>query len=250
MDAPAPDTLAAMGPDGAGAAHAAPETSEAVQHAIADTLRESIALFAHDLSNPLQSMMVLIELAMDDIPPGAPRDRLELALGASTKMRDMLQSFARVCRVGSDGEVRAAAVGPALQRCVQVLQRRCERLNLAIRCHDEPVADALLPAPQIELAILGIFLSALSVLGRTEHRGGEVNVVGSVPAKLGGRTARLEFGIAGIRGQDTTMSTLAFDAARIDRAEALLTGSGARLVRHPNASVRLEFPLAKARATP
>ncbi len=242
--------LRAMGKAGSGAVPAAPQAGAAMHRAVADTVREAIALFTHDLSNPLQSMMVLIELAMDDVPPGPAHGRLEQALGASTKMRDMLQSFARVCRVGSEHEGEAPAAGVALRRCTQMLQRRCERLHLAIHCHDEPVAAVPLPAPQVELAMLGILLSAVAVLARTEHQGGEITVVGSIPRKLGGHTARLEFGIAGIRGQDTTLSTLSFDRARIQRAQMLLDGSRARLMPHPNGSVRLEFPAAGAAPSP
>src|SRR5690606_28468532 len=64
-----------------------------------EVLLEAMEIFTHDLSNPLQSLIVLTELALDDTPEGTEEyDRCRQSLEAAERMRTLVQGLAGLTR--------------------------------------------------------------------------------------------------------------------------------------------------------
>ena len=67
-----------------------------------EILHEALEIFAHDLSNPLQSLIVLTELALDDATPGSEDEmRCRQSLEAAERMRTLVSGLAGLTRGGS-----------------------------------------------------------------------------------------------------------------------------------------------------
>lgn len=93
-------------------------------------LRELVSVLAHDLSNPLQSLTVLLELAFEELDEANPAHiKIKQSLGAAQRMRHMVRDLSEFARARS-ARAKAPTVESALQRCVGVFERRFERQQI------------------------------------------------------------------------------------------------------------------------
>lgn len=123
-------------------------------------LRELIALMVHDLSNPLQSLSMLLELAQDDVAPGSePHERLIEASRAAVTMRRLVRGlgdFNRSARLGQ--EVPAARL---VSSTLGVLERRFERQGMQLINQVEGLDEADVVG-EFQLVLLTLLLAGLS----------------------------------------------------------------------------------------
>lgn len=123
-----------------------------------DALLELIAIFTHDLSNPLQSITVLCELGLDDAPEGSDDQlRAQQCLEAAQRMRALLQGLGGLSR-HTEGNY---ALGELVDRAVRVLVRRFDRHNTAIDVDLGPAAGLRI-ATGFEFVLLTICLGFLT----------------------------------------------------------------------------------------
>ncbi|MHC4830273.1 MAG: histidine kinase dimerization/phospho-acceptor domain-containing protein, partial [Planctomycetota bacterium] len=91
---------------------AASTTAEA-KRAQADlaALRGLLAVMAHDLSNPLQSLTVLLELSLEDLATTHPAHaKLDQCLDAAQRMRGMVRDLSGFART-STRRLRSPTIG-------------------------------------------------------------------------------------------------------------------------------------------
>lgn len=123
-----------------------------------DALLELIAIFTHDLSNPLQSITVLCELGLDDAPEGSDDQlRAQQCLEAAQRMRALLQGLSGLSRY-HDG---AYPLSDLVDRAIRVLVRRFDRHNTEVDVDLGSAAPRRIPAA-FEFALLTICLGFLS----------------------------------------------------------------------------------------
>lgn len=123
-------------------------------------LRELIALMVHDLSNPLQSLSMLLELAQDDVQPNTEaHERLVEASRAAVAMRSLVRGlgdFNRSSRVGD--QVAAARL---VSSTLKVLDRRFSRQGIELVDRSRGLEETMVPAG-FQLVFLTLILSALA----------------------------------------------------------------------------------------
>lgn len=124
-------------------------------------LRELIALMVHDLSNPLQSLSMLLELAQDDVDPSSEaHERLVEASRAAVAMRTLVRGlgdFNRSARAGD--EVPAARL---VSSTLGVLQRRFSRQGIELIDQPRDLDEHTQVDAQFQLLFLTLLLSALA----------------------------------------------------------------------------------------
>ncbi len=210
--------------------------------AIADAITELIGIFTHDLSNPLQSLTVLLELTLDDLPSDSDEHaRLGQSLEATERMRQMIRDFAGLARSGRSPSA-ISSCSAALERVLGLLRRRFDRHKIRYKINLGDVAEVPVPASTFEMGLLSLLLSAVAASADSEFATFEFSIVGAFPAKLGPGTARIEFGMAGHRHIDQTLATMKLGPTQVARTRQILAGTGVRVILHPNDSVRIEFP--------
>ena len=134
----------------------------------ASTLRELLAVSAHDLSNPLQSMTVLTELAADELGEAHPVAlKLNQALEAAGEMREMVRHLAKFARSGSTKRSTAQVVDNVLQ----VLRRRFERQRVHLDHDLGSAATAEVPASPLPVTLLAVGLGVVRVAAESRDRG-------------------------------------------------------------------------------
>lgn len=198
-------------------------------------LLEALEIFAHDLSNPLQSLIVLTELALDDAPPASEDElRCRQTLEAAERMRTLVTGLAGLTR-GADGPRNTKTT---VERFVEVLSRRWERHRIELRVDLGPAERTPSP-PELDAALLNLGLGALAAA--TEAGGAFVfSVVGSdVDAEGAAPRCALEVGLTRV-DPDGTTTPMELHERHVQRTEQLLAGSGVR-ARHKGARVSLEF---------
>lgn len=130
------------------------------QRAIAerDALLELIAIFTHDLSNPLQSITVLCELGLDDAPEGSDDQlRAQQCLEAAQRMRALLQGLSGLSRYHEG----AYPLSDLVDRAIRVLVRRFDRHNTDVEVDLGSAGLRRVPAA-FEFALLTICLGFLA----------------------------------------------------------------------------------------
>ena len=220
-------------------------TPDGRAQAVADSIVELIGIFTHDLSNPLQSLTVLLELTLDDLAPGSEEHaKLRQSLEATERMRNMIRDFAGLSRTGRS-EQGELSFGEAYRRAAGVLRRRFERHKMRVKMNIAEIEDLVIPHPCYEMVLLGLLMSAVASASDSEHATFELTVHGSIPKKLGGKTARLEVGLSGHRHVDQTLATMKLGMRQVRRSQAILGDAPGRLFVHPNDAARLEFPVGR-----
>lgn len=128
-----------------------------------DTLLELLAVFTHDLSNPLQSITVLCELGMDGV---GGDDSPAQCLQAAERMRTLIHGLSGFTR----GLGRESDIGRVGERLRALLSRRFERHRLHTTYAVDGVASASTPAP-LEFALLAVSLGIISSASEVNSRG-------------------------------------------------------------------------------
>ncbi len=213
---------------------AGPRASE--QAAILSVLRDTVAIFTHDLSNPLQSITVLFELAEEDATTDEQRERIARALTACEAMRSMLREFSALARTGH-GRDGARTVGEAMARANALLGRRFQRLNIELTADVERLAQVPFPRPEVEWVVIGLLLAALAAVRRGEHIEAHLSIVGHQVA----RRVTLAFSISALRSLNETLDVLAFDENRVRRLVPLAGACGVELAAAGDGGIDLSF---------
>ncbi len=127
-----------------------------------DALRDVIAILAHDLSNPLQSITVLCELGLDDLAEGTPADstHLQQCLQAAERMRSLIHGIAAVVRQGAT----VNPLGQVVSRVATLFARRLDRHSTQVRINLENLESMRGPAA-MEFALINIVLGYISNAG-------------------------------------------------------------------------------------
>lgn len=112
------------------------------------------AILTHDLSNPLQSLTVLCELAIEDDEPGEGPRRAQQSLQAAERMRDLLHAYSALLRSAD----RPTKVGAALERTAAMFARRCERHRIALAMGVERDFEG---PPSTGLGLVSLFLAMI-----------------------------------------------------------------------------------------
>ena len=139
-----------------------------------DILLEVLEISTHDLSNPLQSLIVLSELALDDTPEGTEDyDRVRQSLEAAERMRTLVQGLAGLTR-GIDGPRNVKTV---VDRIVSVLSRRWERHQMRVSVDMGAIEHTPTPAV-LQTVMLNLGLAAVAAAGDRNHPRYELSVQG------------------------------------------------------------------------
>ncbi len=139
-----------------------------------DVLLEVLEIFTHDLSNPLQSLIVLSELALDDTPEGTEEyDRVRQGLEAAERMRTLVQGLAGLTR-SIDGPRNAKTV---IDRLVSVLSRRWERHQIRVSIDLGAIERTPTPAV-LQTVMLNLGLAGVAAAGDRNHPRYEMSVQG------------------------------------------------------------------------
>ena len=97
-----------------------------------EALRDLVSVLAHDLSNPLQSLTVLLELALEEVPRNDPaHGKLEQSLDAAQRMRHLVRDLSGFARSAARRST-SPTVGTSVDRCVGVFRRRFERQQIEL----------------------------------------------------------------------------------------------------------------------
>ena len=177
---------------------------------------------AHDLSNPLQSMTVLTELAADELEQHPAGTKLVQALEAASEMRDLVRHLARFSR--TPGSPKPA--GQLLDNVLQVLRRRFERQRVAVAADLGPHALLETRADALPVALLTIGLGVVRVAAESRERGLTLPLSLEVRGDASGTELRFAFSLRDGAGTEG----LAPPDAYLDRGRACLGGTG-RIVR-------------------
>lgn len=107
-----------------------------------ETLIELLSVATHDLNNPLQSLIVLLELSVDDAPAGSEaRVRAEQCQLAAERIRTLTAALAGLLRGRRED-------GPRVwERAQALLGRRFERMGITTRVDVSRLADIAMPGP-------------------------------------------------------------------------------------------------------
>ena len=144
--------------DFAGSADSSEDLSGRASRAERDALLDIVAIFAHDLSNPLQSITVLCELGMDDATPGSEEhERATQCLEAADRMRSLIHSSAALIR----GRSSTAPLSNLVDRVTTLFARRFDRHAIQTQIELGAAADVRGVAG-LEFALLNLLLGAVA----------------------------------------------------------------------------------------
>jgi signal transduction histidine kinase len=197
-----------------------------------DALIELIAVFTHDLNNPLQTVLVLSELALDEtIPDTEGRTRAEQCLQAAERLRVLALAMSGLFR---GRPLRAEALW---DRVRTLLGRRFERHGITAELTTGEPRDAQLPALCERL----VFTFALAAIGAAATSGRRHHVLELSCSPASDRIA-LDAVLFGIEA-DGTRAPLEFSAPHLERLAALLRLDPRSQHRYEGAAVHIELAL-------
>jgi signal transduction histidine kinase len=197
-----------------------------------DSLIELISVFTHDLNNPLQTVLVLSELALDETMPGTEgRTRAEQCLQAADRLRVLAQAMSGLFR---GRPLRAEALWDRLRT---MLGRRFERHGIALELTTGDPRDALLPA-LCERIVFTMALAAIGAAGTSTRR----HHVLELACKPAIDRIVLEAALFGLE-TDRSRVPLDFSAPHLERLAALLRLDLRSEHRYDGAAVHIELAL-------
>jgi signal transduction histidine kinase len=197
-----------------------------------DALIELISVFTHDLNNPLQTVLVLSELALDETMPGTEgRTRAEQCLQAADRLRLLAQAMSGLFR---GRPLRAEALW---DRVRTLLGRRFERHCITAELTTGEPRDALLPALCERL----VFTLALAAIGAaaTSGRRNHVLELACNPASDGVALSAALFAVE----PDGSHAPLEFSGPHLERLAALLRLDPRSEYREDGAALHIELAL-------
>lgn len=121
-----------------------------------DALSELIAIATHDINNPLQSLVVLLELSIDDVMPGSDaQGRLQQCLVAADRIRVLSSALGGLVRARPQD-------GPGVWARVNgLLARRFERFAVTVAADFSALAKQVFP-PALEFSLLSACLVVIA----------------------------------------------------------------------------------------
>jgi len=199
-----------------------------------EVLLEALGIFAHDLSNPLQSLIVLTEVALDDAIPGSDdHERNRQSLEAVDRMKILVQGLAGLTR-SIDGPRNVAAV---VERLGSVLSRRWERARVQLSV-DLGLIERT-PTPLIlETAMLSLGLGVVTAAQENNHPRYDLSLRGITLE--GPRSCAIELTLTGHNAGGSGVP-VALSASHLERTERLFEGDSAIVVRSEAEAVLVEF---------
>jgi signal transduction histidine kinase len=200
-----------------------------------EVLLEALEIFTHDLSNPLQSLIVLTELALDDTPEGTEDyDRCRQSLEAAERMRTLVQGLAGLTR-SIDGPRNTRTV---VDRFISVLSRRWERHQVRVSIDMGPIERTPTPG-NLETVLLNLGLATVAAATERNHPRYELSVRG-ISREGQGLPCVVELTLVGHNAGGTAAPV---DLARpqMERLERLLDGSPNMRIHEEAGSVYVEF---------
>lgn len=139
-----------------------------------DTLIELLSIVTHDVNNPLQSLIVLLELSVDDAPAGSDaRARAEQCQLAADRIRSLTGALAGLLRGRREDGPRVWA------RALALLGRRFDRMGVTTRADVSRLADVALPSAFF-FALCSACLLVLASAANGRLRGYLLEVTGTV----------------------------------------------------------------------
>lgn len=206
-----------------------------------EVIFEVLDVFAHDLSNPLQSLIVLTELALEDALRGSEDElRCNQTLEAAERMRTLVTGLAGLTR-GTEGPRQLRT---AVDRFAEILSRRWERHRIELEI-DLGAAEHMASPPELDTALLSLGLGAVAAAGeiggpafRLSVRAREAKPDGSADCVL--RVVLVH------RDPKAGDREIPLDEKYLRRSADVLNGSGVRL-ETSGAEVSLEFSLEAVR---
>ncbi|TPV92502.1 MAG: HAMP domain-containing histidine kinase [Myxococcales bacterium FL481] len=125
-------------------------------------LRGVAGVFAHDLSNPLQSLTVLLELSADEATVGASdAGRIGQSLDAAKSMHTLVHDFVRLMRPHHHAAVETEFVA-VLDRCLRMFRRRFDRQNIVVHRALTALETAPPAPPEFAWAFLNLVLGIVN----------------------------------------------------------------------------------------
>lgn len=219
--------------------HAEPLTAQQHAHqaeAQRDILLEVLEIFTHDLSNPLQSLIVLSELALDDTPEGTEDyDRVRQSLEAAERMRTLVQGLAGLTR-SIDGPRNAKTV---VDRIVSVLSRRWERHQMRVSVDMGAIEHTPTPAV-LQSVMLNLGLASVAAAGERNHPRYELSVQGVGREQGDDFVCALEVTLVG-HDAGGTAAPVPLGRYHMERAERLLDGNPSVRLREDDGMTIIEF---------
>lgn len=201
-----------------------------------EVLLEAMEIFTHDLSNPLQSLIVLTELALDDTPEGTEEyDRCRQSLEAAERMRTLVQGLAGLTR-SIDGPRNTKTV---VDRFVSVLSRRWERHQVRVSVDMGAIERTPTPA-NLETVLLNLGLATVAAATERNHPRYELSVRGILREGQGPLPCTVEITLVG-HNAGGTAAPVELARMQMERVGRLLDGSPNMRLYEEAGSVYLEF---------
>jgi len=180
-----------------------------------ETLIELLSVATHDLNNPLQSLIVLLELSVDDAPPGSDaRMRAEQCQLAAERIRNLTAALAGLLRGRRED-------GPRVwERAQALLGRRFERMGVTTRVDVSRLADIAIPGP----FFFGLCAASLVVLATATGgalRGHELSIHGGTQPGEGAGSVSMDLALTPVDAS-AAPSPAEWDPAALGRLLAIV----------------------------
>jgi hypothetical protein len=219
--------------DFAGSAGISEDLSGRASRAERDALLDIVAIFAHDLSNPLQSITVLCELGMDDATPGTEEhERATQCLEAADRMRSLIHSFAALIR----GRSSTAPLSNLVERVTTLFARRFDRHSIQTQIELGEAAEVR-GVSGLEFALLNLLLGAVATASDSPLKRYTLHVRGG---KADSEGYRLTMSMQGANDSGA-WQPVPLSESHVERAAHVLAASKARL-QVGDGRVELFFP--------
>lgn len=177
-----------------------------------DVLLELLGIFAHDLNNPLQTLVVLCELAIDEgSGDDEARLRAEQCLAAADRLRALAHSMTSLFRG------RRVTIRQMCDLMGVLVARRFDRYGIALIVDIEAIADVGM-APRLDLAYAATCLGAIATAVANGTRRSQMVVDGRRSAGAGRAAMTISFEVPGPQPQ-----VFAFPEDALARVRALAT---------------------------
>lgn len=194
-----------------------------------DTLLRLLGIVTHDLNNPLQSLIVLLELSVDDAPIGSEaRVRAEQCQLAADRLRGLTAALSAVLRGRPEDAPQVWARAQAL------FGSRLDRSGVTTQCDLTALAEVILPAACFFI-LCATFLLLLASCERSLGRGHQLVVTGT----LEGDRAVLAVGLL---APDPACAAPAWNEAAAARLRALVAAEPDMVVAVSPGRIRLVVP--------
>lgn len=190
------------------------ESTAAAASAQRDALLELVSVLAHDLNNPLQTLLVLSELALDETAPGTEaNDRARQCLAAADRLKVLTQAM------GASLRGRPQDIQQLWTRGQVMLGRRLERYGVVVNSQLGALGSTSFTG-EAEWAVLLALLAVIATAAGSPVRRHELEIVG----ELDGQDARLVLVLVAV-DPDGTRRPLVFQEQAVTRLRDVAPGT-------------------------